>query len=109
MRLLVPVVFFLLLPIPAGADQKTAPRTKPAVTTLTGCLDETPGEQFVLLDPGDMRQSAALEADGFPNTRFAQFLGHTVRVTGQKKGDRLKVSKITSLSQTCAPVEPDSK
>ncbi len=109
MRLSAAVVILLLSPILAAADQKKAPQTNQPVTTLTGCVDEQPGEQYVLLDPDDMKQTTILEASGFPNTGFARFLGHTVRVTGRQDGSSVKVSKIISIRDTCSPPEPPSK
>jgi hypothetical protein len=108
MRLFLPCLLLFLLPA-VGAEQKHKPRINKTVTVMTGCLDEAPGELFVLLDELEMKRVAELQPSGFPNTGFARYLGHKVRVSGQKNGVRLKVSKITSLSDVCPTPAPESR
>ena len=86
----------ICLAVPAAAQ--------PAVT-LTGCLDEQAGPQYVLREPHQLRLIALLEPAGFPVQSFAKYLGHRVSVTGSRTSAAetplVKVRKIRSLANTC--------
>lgn len=78
----------------------------PKGIVMTGCVDEEKGSRFVLLGFEELRNRAELRPDGFPNDAFAQYLGHTVRVSGSAVSEKplvVKVRKIERLSEDCAP------
>ena len=80
-------------------------------STLTGCLDEQAGPQYVLREERELHLIALLEPVGFPPQNFARFLGHKVAVTGSRStaagGESVvKVRRIESLSDVCGAPPP---
>lgn len=49
-------------------------------STLSGCLDEQPGPQYVLRGLNELNLIAKLEPDGFAVQSFAKYLGKAVIV-----------------------------
>lgn len=74
--------------------------------TLTGCLDEQPGPQYVLRGLNELRPVAKLEPDGFAVQAFAKYLGRKVSVKGRLTSDSdpavMRVRTIKALSGPCA-------
>jgi hypothetical protein len=80
-------------------------QTKKAAS-LTGCLDEQPGSQYVLRDERNLDLIATLEAHGFKTEIFAQYLGQKVTVDGEHvEGAKpvFRVRRITRVARSCAP------
>ena len=77
--------------------------------TLTGCLDEQPGPQYVLRGLHDLKLIANLEPDGFAVQSFAKYLGKNVSVNGRLSSESdpavLHVRSIKALSGACTPPE----
>jgi len=75
------------------------------VESLTGCLDEQPGPQYILREEKELGLLALLEPVGFPAEDFAKYVGQKVSVTGSrssKDGSPLmKVRSIKRLADTC--------
>jgi hypothetical protein len=82
-----------------------APSTRGA--TLTGCLDEKAGPQYVLRGLNELKLIAELEPEGFPVQGFAKYLGRKVRVKGRldDTGEPavMRVRSIEQLPGPCAP------
>jgi hypothetical protein len=95
-------------------DEKKEPpsQQKPQTgSSLTGCVDEQQGH-YVLVDERSLNPIADLVADGFPTEGFAKHVGHKVTVRGTSNSDGarpvLKVRSIETLSEICAPKEPQA-
>lgn len=77
--------------------------------TLTGCLDEQPGPQYVLRGINELELIAKLEPDGFDVQAFAKYLGHRVSLKGRLMSENqpaiLRVRTIKALSGSCAATE----
>jgi hypothetical protein len=74
--------------------------------SLTGCLDEKPGPQYVLRGLNELRLIANLEPEGFPVQSFAKHLGRKVAVQGTLSSDDppvMRVKQIQDLPGPCAP------
>ena len=101
----------LLIAISAGLFAQTAEKDKapgrPAVVTMSGCIDEASDGNFILADNKELKKIITLHGEGFPDEGFAKHLGHQVKVTGRiaKEGDEqvLRVKEIETVSQTCHP------
>lgn len=78
---------------------------KPA--TVTGCLDELPGPEYVLRGDDELALVMKLEPQGFPVTGFARYLGRKVELRGRvyQQGETraMKVTSIRTLAEVCAP------
>lgn len=78
-------------------------------TTLTGCVDEQPGPQYVLRGLDELKLIAKLEPDGFSVQSFAKYLGKKVSVNGRLSSDGepvvIRVRAIKALSGACTPPE----
>lgn len=95
-------------PFAPGTPSPVPPKkTATGSHTVTGCVDEAPGPQYVLRSPGDMNLMFQLEADGFDVQSFAKHLGHKVRLTGSTSAQGgkpvMKVRTIEDTSPTCTP------
>jgi hypothetical protein len=90
----------------AAADEKPKKAGKPAVTTLTGCVDQR-GDRYVLTGDKELNAVAELHGDGFPDDNFARYVGHKVTVEGAlaREGEMpvIKVRKITDVANECSP------
>ena len=90
----------------ASAASPLCGQTKKA-EALTGCLDEQADSQYVLRDQQQLQLLAILEAEGFKNEIFAQYVGHKVTVEGARAakgtGTVFRVRRITRVAPTCAP------
>jgi hypothetical protein len=79
------------------------------VKTLTGCVDERPGDVYVLRGDRDLRLLAVMEPVGFKPEGLARYLGHKVTAYGEvvEEGGRttIRVRKIVSLSASCIPAD----
>ncbi len=75
------------------------------ITTMSGCLDEVPDKRYVLRGVRELKLLMALEPVGFPNERFARYLGHLVEVRGRTyaQNDKtvMKVESVKSLADRC--------
>ena len=83
---------------------------KSELKTLTGCVDEQPGPQYVLIGPEKREIRAQLEPSGFAVQLFARFVGRSVSIRGDVFGERnpplmriRQFSDIKELSDRCAP------
>jgi len=85
------------------------PKTSNKNATLTGCLDEQPGPQYVLRGLDELKLIAKLEPDGFAVQSFAKYLGKKVSVNGRlsSAGEpvTMRVRSIKALSGACASAE----
>jgi hypothetical protein len=95
-------------PAPApqtGAASREAPAAKPS--TVTGCLDEQPGPQYVLRGEDQLSLLMTLEPQGFPATGFAKYLGKKVELRGrvydQGETRTMRVTSIRTIAEVCAP------
>jgi hypothetical protein len=79
--------------------------------SLSGCLDEKPGPQYVLRGLNQLKLIAELEPEGFPVQNFAKFLGRRVRVAGRIDDTEervvMRVRRIEQLPGPCAPPAQD--
>jgi len=79
---------------------------KPAVTKMSGCIDQRDGI-YVLTGDKELNAVAVLHGEGFSDDNFARYVGHKVTVEGTvaKEGDSstVKVRKITDVADTCEP------
>jgi hypothetical protein len=88
-----------------------APQSKKANqnATLTGCVDEQPGPQYVLRGLHELKLIAHLEPDGFAVQSFAKYLGKNVSVSGRLSSESdpavMHVRSIKALSGACTPSE----
>jgi hypothetical protein len=77
--------------------------------TLTGCLDEQPGPQYVLRGLHELKLIANLEPDGFAVQSFAKYLGKKVSVNGRMSSAGeppvMRVRTIKALSGSCTSAE----
>ena len=77
--------------------------------SMTGCLDEQPGPQYVLRGLNELKLIAKLEPDGFAVQSFAKYLGRKVSVKGRLISESdpavMRVTNIKALSGPCAPAE----
>jgi hypothetical protein len=79
------------------------------VETITGCVDEMPGTQYVLRDESELQLIAMLEPVGFPNENFAKYMGAKVAVTGEIRSSEAgppivrvdNLSRIKVISDAC--------
>jgi hypothetical protein len=103
MRFLYAVLLITLAITVAAADDK------PAVTTLTGIIDQQ-GKEFVLSGEDAMQTKALLRASGFSDDNFARFVGLRVEVRGELRteGDRriLIVKRLEDLKKLEGPTRP---
>jgi hypothetical protein len=93
----------LLAGDPSGAHSRQA--------SLTGCLDEKPGPQYVLRGLNELRLIVNLEPEGFPVQSFAKHLGRKVTVQGILSSDDppvMRVKQIQVLPGPCAPASEGS-
>jgi len=93
---------------PSSAPAAAKPQQAPAEMTHTGCLAAPASEKgnYILkTEAGDveLHGSSAVKAD------FKAHVGHTVEVSGKKKGAGLEVTKITMKAESCAPAAPAPK
>src|SRR5690348_5861003 len=76
-------------------------------TTLTGCVDEQPGPQYVLRGLHELKFIAKLEPDGFAVQSFAKYLGKNVSVKGRLSSEShpaiMRVRSLKTLSASCTP------
>jgi Protein of unknown function (DUF5818) len=95
------LLVFLALTPRSASGQSNSNKTE----SMTGCLDEQPGPQYVLRDEKELGLIALLEPVGFPAEDFAKYVGQRVSVTGtrsSKDGTPLmKVRSIKKLAETC--------
>ena len=95
-----------------AAKNKKVQKGKPAMDTITGCVDEK-AMQYVLRTDDMLRELATLEPVGFEATNFARFVGHKVSISGQLKAaaadqttPTLRVSsldQVKNISDVCTP------
>jgi len=83
------------------------PRKAQASTrSVTGCLDENPGPQYLLRGERELKPILMLDPKGYPVEAFAKHLGKRVEVTGKVFSEepvpRMEVGRITDLSDSCA-------
>lgn len=79
-----------------------------ARSSLTGCLDEEAGPQYVLRGDRELRPLALLEpGQGFTTEGFAKYLGSKVTVRGEveeREGRKtMKVRSVRKVAGVCAP------
>ena len=102
---IVTISFCGVLAICATPQSKSPNRS----VSLTGCLDEQPGSQYVLRGLNELKLIAKLEPDGFAVQAFAKYLGRKVSVKGRQMSESepvvLRVRTIKALSGPCAPPE----
>lgn len=93
-------------------DPYSTPTAKPQQASAemihTGCLAAPASEKgnyTLKTETGDveLHGSSAVKAD------FKAHVGHTVEVSGKKKGAGLEVTKITMKAESCAPAAPEPK
>ena len=96
-----------LRPRTAGSASREAPPPPAKPGTVTGCLDEQPGPQYVLRGEDELGLLMQLEPQGFPVTGFAKYLGKKVelrgRVSQQGETRTMKVTSIRTIAEACAP------
>jgi len=92
-----------------AADKKPAKPSKGAAvktTSFTGCIDQR-GENYVLTGDKELRTVAILHGEGFKDDNFARDMGHKVTIEGTLTGDAdpktIRVTKVTKISDSCAP------
>ena len=99
------ITFCGALAISATPQSKKADKN----ATLTGCLDEQPGPQYVLRGLHELKLIAKLEPDGFALQAFAKYLGKNVSVKGRLSSESdpavMRVRTIKVLSGACTPPE----
>lgn len=104
-RRIVMISFCGALALCATPQSKSSNKT----ATLTGCLDEQPGPQYVLRGVNELELIAKLEPDGFDVQAFAKYLGHRVTLKGLLMSDShpvlLHVKTIKALSGSCSSTE----
>jgi hypothetical protein len=76
-------------------------------SAVTGVVDEHPGEQYVVLEEGTMRELALLQPGRMATESFAKYLGHRVTVRGRMEGRSLRVDSIERISQSPGRDEAD--
>ena len=76
------------------------------VRSVTGCLDEDAGPQYLLRDERQLKPILMLDPKGFSVRGFARHRGKRVEVTPKifkdKPVERMEVGSITDLSSSCA-------
>lgn len=83
------------------------PRKAQASTrSVTGCLDENPGPQYLLRGERELKPILMLDPKGYPVQAFAKHLGKRVQVTGRVLAEepvpRMQVGWITDPSDSRA-------
>lgn len=100
---LLTIGFWAMLAVGAAEQQNSSYRN----ATLTGCIDEQPGPQYVLRGLSQLKLIANLEPDGFAVQSFAKYLGKKVRVKGRLSSGNepavMRVRIIKALPGPCAP------
>ena len=102
--LLTALLWIAALPLSA-ADQRMA--TSYRNGTLTGCVEEQPGQKYVLRDVKQGKLIAEVDPIVFPGQSLAMFVGRLARRQGRLSSGSdsavMRVRTIKTLSGPCAP------
>jgi len=88
----------------AAPSSKKVQKTRTAVDSATGCVDQKPGT-YVLIDEHNLQEVAELKPEGFPGEGLAKYLGQKVRIRGHLVEGVWKVRSIEKIADTCSPAQ----
>ena len=99
----------------AKATSKESAMKAPTPISYVGCLRADRGQQFVLTNIASKdvprarswktvfitTHPADLEVIGVRGVKLREYVGHTVRVTGQRNGRRVHAEDVRSVANSC--------